>query len=113
MTDKKIVYLAAPYSHKDPAIKQSRFEQINKVAAKLMSEGVILFSPISHTHPIALAGSLPGNWEFWATYDRAILENCKKIIVLKLDGWKESTGVSAEIDIAKELNIPVEYMEFQ
>ena len=111
MTDKKIVYLAAPYSHKDFSVKVDRFERINKVAARLMLAGEVIFSPISQTHPIALAGGLPGDWQFWEKYDRAMLESCKELVVLMLDGWKESTGVTAEIKIAGELGIPVKYIE--
>jgi len=30
-------------------------------------------------------------------------------VVLTLEGWRESKGVAAEIEIAKQLGIPVEY----
>jgi hypothetical protein len=107
----KLIYLACPYSHKDPAVKVQRFEAVNKVAAKLMAEGNYIFSPISHTHPIALAGSLPGGWDYWEGYDRTIIACCCKIIVLRLPGWELSTGVQAEIKIGQELGIPVEYID--
>jgi hypothetical protein len=74
---------------------------VNKVAAKMMSSGEYVFSPISHTHPIAemSEGKLPIGWEFWSTFDKLFIINCKKIVVLCIDGWKESTGVQAEIKI--------------
>ena len=37
---------------------------------------------------------------------------CKCVLVLKLDGWEESTGVKAEIKIAESLGIPVEYVDY-
>ena len=61
----KIAYLATPYTDKDPLVKQERFQKVNKVAAKLIERGEIIFSPISHTHPIAMVGNLPGGWEYW------------------------------------------------
>lgn len=76
-----------------------------------MSQGMHIFSPISHTHPIAVAGGLPLDWDYWQEYDRAILSACGKMIVLMLDGWKESKGIAAEIVLAKELGIPVEFVE--
>ena len=28
-----------------------------------------------------------------------------------IDGWDKSTGVLAEIELAKELNLPIKYLE--
>ena len=33
------------------------------------------------------------------------------MIVLKLPGWQDSKGVTAEIAYAKELDLPIEWME--
>lgn len=107
---KTLIYLATPYSHPDELVRIARFEAVNKVAASMMRSGLHVFSPISHTHPIALAGDLPLGWEFWEAYDRAILSACGKVVVLMLDGWKESKGVTAEIAIAREMGLPVEYI---
>ncbi len=106
-----MIYLATPYSDNDRDVRIKRFNTVNIVAAKLMCEGLHIFSPISHTHPIAEAGDLPKGWAFWEAYDRDILSVCEKIIVLRQDGWKESTGVTAEIAIAHEIGIPVEYID--
>lgn len=108
---KTLVYLATPYSHPDPSVEQIRFEVVNRVAAKLMAEGEHIFSPISHTHPIALAGELPKNWEFWKEYDTAILSVCSKLIVLRQVGWEWSKGVTEEVKIAESLGIPVSYID--
>ncbi len=105
-----MIYLACPYSHEDPQIMLERFARVNAVAAKLMLEGHHVFSPISHSHPIAMAGELPTGWEFWESYDRQMISHCEKLIVLCLPGWSVSRGVSAEIAIAQELNIPVDYL---
>lgn len=108
---KTLVYLAGPYSHPDPAVREGRFRALNAVSAKLMRDGLHIFSPISHTHPIALAGDLPIGFDFWQEYDKAILVTCAKLIVLRLDGWEESLGVRAEMQIAKDIGIPVEFMD--
>lgn len=111
MSTSSLIYLAVPYSHSDPRIREQRFRAVNAVAAKLMRNGLHVFSPISHTHPIAEAGNLPTGWDFWEDYDRTLLRTCSKIVVLMLDGWRESTGVTAEIAIAKELGLAVEFIE--
>ena len=106
-----LAYLAIPYSHPDPLIREERFRAVNRVAARLMAGGMHVFSPISHTHPIAVEGDLPRGWEYWEAYDRVMLKACQKLIVLKLDGWDKSVGVAGEIAIAQELGIEVEYLE--
>lgn len=105
-----MIYLATPYNHTDPAIRVARFDAVNKVAAELMRDGLHVFSPISHSHPIALVGDLPKGWEYWAVYDRTMLGICDALVVLMLDGWMESIGVNAEIAIAKEMGLPITYM---
>lgn len=110
--DKTLIYLATPYSDPDPKVKEKRFLAVNKAAAELMRAGLYVYSPISHSHNISLAGDLPGDWEYWEKYDRLILAICNKMIVLMLPGWKESKGVTNEIRIAKEeFNLDIEYLE--
>lgn len=105
------IYLASPYSHPDHAVMEQRFQAVCRVSARLMSEGKLIFSPIAHTHPIAVAGELPRGWDFWERYDVVMVGNAEKLMVLQLPGWDTSKGVAAEIEIAKRLGIPVEYME--
>jgi len=106
----ELVYLACPYTHKDKAVMEERFHAVNKVAATLIQEGRYVFSPISQSHPISQAGALPTNWDYWHAYDRLILSCCSTLVVLMLDGWHLSTGVQAEIAIAKELGLYIEYL---
>lgn len=105
-----MIYLAVPYTDDDPSVREYRFEEANKAAVKLVFAGNHVFSPISHTHPIALNGNLPIGWDYWADYDRLMLSICTHLVVLMLDGWRESTGVTAEIKIAREMGLIVEYM---
>lgn len=107
----ELIYLACPYSDPDPAVMVARFDAVNRVGARLMAEGKYIFSPISHTHPLAVVGSLPRGWDYWEGYDKCMISRCSKLIVLKLDGWVKSTGVNAEVKIAKEMGIPVEYLD--
>lgn len=105
-----MIYLASPYSHDDPAVKEKRFEIVCRAAAQFMKEGHHIFSPIAHTHPIAKFG-LPGGFEFWEPYDRAFLSMCSKLWVLKMDGWETSIGVGAEIEIFTKMGRKIEYFE--
>lgn len=108
-----LVYLASPYSHPLEYVQQTRFEQACAAAAALMRQGVYVFSPIAHTHPIACAGQLPTGWDFWQPYDRLYLQACERMIVLQLEGWDESKGVSDEIFIMQSMGKPVEYVTLE
>ena len=110
--EKKLTYIAVPYTSDDSAVTEERFRKVSRVAAKLINSGEFLISPISMCHPISQEGGLPGDWEFWDEYDKAIIACCYKLYVLMLDGWKESTGVQAEIKIAKELGLEIVYIDY-
>lgn len=106
-----LIYVACPYSHHDPAVRAERFGRANYYSARMMAAGLLVFSPISHTHPIALAGDLPKGWDFWERYDRAYLGICRALVVLCLPGWEQSKGVQAEIKIMDDLKRPVWYIQ--
>lgn len=105
-----MIYLACPYSHPNSDVREYRFRHANQAAAKLMREGHIVYSPISHTHPIAVDGDLPLDWAYWQSVDEFYIRLCEKVVVLMLTGWKSSKGVQAEIEIARALDKPVEFM---
>jgi hypothetical protein len=104
---KELIYLASPYSHDDAAVRERRFHDVCAAAAALMARGILIFSPIAHTHPIALAGALPTDWEFWKRYDMVMLDASAELWVLMLDGWDRSKGVKGEIEIMRGLGRPV------
>ena len=101
----KLVYLACPYSHEDPAVRERRFQAANEAAGILMRAGLYVYSPISHSHPIAIAGGLPLDWDYWEGYDREILSHCGALVVLEIAGWRESTGVIGELKISEDFCI--------
>lgn len=107
----ELVYLAGPYTHKKESMQTDRFNALTEFAANLMRDhDMVVYSPITHCHPIAEYG-LPGGWEYWERNCEAMLSRCNKMIVLKLPGWKESVGVKGELEIAERLGIPVEYVD--
>lgn len=103
-------YLAIPYSHPDPAVREERFQMVCRVAAHLMSLGQVIYSPIAHSHPIALAGELPVDWEYWKSVAATMIRHAEKLTVVMLPGWDQSKGVAAEIEMAENLGIPISYL---
>jgi hypothetical protein len=100
-----LVYLASPYSHPDPAVQEERFQAVCRAASHLMQAGLRVFSPIAHSHPISLAGSLPTGWEYWEAYDEFVLSACGVLAILQLDGWNSSRGIKGEVEIARRLGL--------
>lgn len=105
-----MIYLASPYSHPDAAVREQRFHSVCRMAATLMQQGDVVFAPIVHGHPLVGHG-LPTDWPFWERFDREHLRRCDELVVLMLDGWRESVGVAAEIRIAAELGKPVRHID--
>ena len=103
----KKLYLAIPYSGQEPY----SFQVANSEAGILMRQGFIVYSPISHTHPIAMECGLPTDWEYWKNIDTSFLEWCDEVHVVCIPGWKESKGVQAEIKIAIKLGKKIVYIK--
>lgn len=105
-----MIYLASPYSHPDIDVRVWRFEQVAYAAAHLMGEGHLVFSPITHSHPIAICG-ISGAWERWHDFDELMIRVCEEgFWILMLDGWRASVGVRAEKQIAESLSRPIRYV---
>ena len=105
------LYLASPYTHPSPTIREERFQAACRATAKLMLEGRCVFSPISHSHPVDTCIGTPQSGDFWKMQDVPILRHASELVVLKLDGWEQSSGIKWEIELARNLHIPVTFME--
>ena len=108
------IYLACPYSHKDEAIREKRFEMVTRKAAELMLCGYIVFSPISHSHEIAkrMGASYIIDHDFWMLQDLPYITYwADEFWVFALDGWRESRGIQREMEVALEVNIPVRILK--
>lgn len=107
---KEIIYLAIPYTWNP----ERSFEIANKVAAKLMADGHVVFSPISHSHPIAgqMRTSAKTDYDLWMKQDLPILSKCSKMVLVFIGemGYKliaESRGCQSEINFAISHKIPI------
>jgi len=110
--DKEMIYLACPYSHPLEGIRLARFRAANIAAARLMAEGHIVYSAISHTHPIAVENNLGLDWDYWRPADVYFIGLCDEMVVLKYPGWEESKGIDAEMRLAKSIGKKIRFMEW-
>lgn len=91
-------YLATPYS-KWPAGIEDAFQQACILASRLLVAGYKVYSPIAHTHPLAVYGKLdPLDHAIWLPFDEAMMHAADVLIVAHMEGWRESKGVAHEID---------------
>lgn len=107
----EIEYLGLPYSDNDSVVEDWRAEVSNAIAVDLTKQGRIIFAPISAWHHLARKYKLPGSFEYWLKLDEEFIRVSKKLLIITLPGWKESTGVNEEIRLAKKYNIPIEYID--
>lgn len=101
------IYLASPYSSGDSKIMHARADAAMAFTAHHLSEGFHIYSPIVHCHEMANRFDLPRDFDFWMTYNYAMLAKASQLWVLALDGWDASRGVLAEIEMATKLSIQV------
>ena len=105
-----MIYLASPYSHPDSLVRQARFDAACRAAAGLITAGHAVIAPIVQGHSLVRFG-VPGDWSFWAPLARQYLRHCNNLVVLTVEGWRESEGVQAEMALAAALGKRVDYLE--
>ena len=80
--------------------------------AVLVAEEVLVFSPLSHSHPISKHCTVdPCDHDFWLRQDLWILAICDEFHILCLDGWLESKGIDTEYQRAQDMRLPTVYHE--
>jgi hypothetical protein len=100
-------YLASPYSHPDPFIRELRYLWTMQELAALLKSGLYFYSPIVHCHELAKVANLPREADFWTPYNYTMLEAAEQFWILMLPGWRESKGLSGETDKANALGLPI------
>lgn len=98
------VYLAIPYS----GMEESSYTQATEATMLIINEyGYNVFSPITHSHPIAKLG-VKGTWDYWQNIDYQFIDWAEEVWVLVpeqgLTKCFLSTGVTAEMKYAEKHN---------
>lgn len=107
----ELVYVGSPYSRYPGDIHQA-FVDVSRLMGQLVAEGLKVYSPIAHTHPIAIYGGLdPLDHKIWLPFNMAIIRKSDAMLVAKMSGWDRSKGVREEIGIFKEQGKPVHYLD--
>lgn len=89
-------YVMTPYSAY-PFGRYAAFCHAAKITGELAKAGVKVMSPIAHSHPVALYGSIdPTDHEFWLDFDQDFLDWSVGGILVNMRGWDTSYGVGCE-----------------
>ncbi len=93
-------YVATPYTHADPSVRERRCALAQRATATLMEVGIHAYSPIANGHPVSfyMRPETVNNHAFWMTHCFDMLERCNGLLVITMDGWRESKGVAMEIE---------------
>jgi Domain of unknown function (DUF1937) len=107
------IYLAIPYT----GMEESSYDQANKAASTILNSFKCnVFSPITHSHPIAKLG-VKGTWDYWQYIDYQFIDWCDEVWVLipeqGISKLFESEGVKAEIQYAKTHNKRIKYISIE
>lgn len=112
----QITYLAIPYSW----FPELSYEIANEIAADHMKRGIVMFSPISHSHSISkyLPSELIQNMDYWMKMDLPILDRCDRMILVVIgdNGHQlisESVGCLKELELCKDRYMNLSYYHYE
>jgi len=106
----KLWYVGTPYS-KYPLGLEMAFQHSSMLIGDLLRKGVTGYSPIVHTHPVAIYSEIdPYSHEIWMPFDKKMMEVTGGMLVAMMDGWETSKGIGMEIDEFESMGKRIVYM---
>jgi hypothetical protein len=91
-------YLATPYSKYAEGIEAAYWMAV-RARGYFLQAGLSVFSPIVHSHPVAVECNLdPLDHNLWLPDDEPLMEAARGLIMYQADGWERSYGMQVEAD---------------
>jgi len=107
------IYLACPYTHADDVVQQARFCKLITAASALMMLGYTVHAPVLSGVPVATFGNVENTHEFWMQQDLPLLAKANEMLILTLEGWQDSAGITEEIWYADTLDLPYQCITYK
>jgi Domain of unknown function (DUF1937) len=105
-------YLSSPYSKYKGGLGEAH-RLACWAAAGLLKSGTNVYSPIAHTHDIAIFGGIdPYDHKFWLAADEPFMRAACGLIVLTAPGWDTSDGMAHEMTVFHRAGKPVRYLSY-
>lgn len=106
-----LLYVGTPYT-KYPGGIERAFVDACKLTGRLLTNGLNVYSPIAHTHPVAIhAGIDPLDHTIWLPFDQSMMDVSDAMIVAMMEGWETSYGVKHEIETFQRAGKLVFYLD--
>lgn len=107
------VYLATPYTRYCKGLPGAYLDACKIAAAIHKEHKIIVFCPIAHCHGMTTFqnGLPPIAHEFWENFNRPFIAACGGLIVAKLEGWENSSGIAGEISGFRAAKKPILYCD--
>lgn len=106
------IYLATPYTHQQQKVMQRRYELAKSVVETLTDRGEVVYSPVVYCHPLVAGRDKQAkrrDFNIWRHHNMAFLRVCWELWVVQFAGFSESQGMAAEIELAKQLHLPIQW----
>jgi hypothetical protein len=113
-------YLATPYrSYLSPLFptgsigaREGAAERAAWLAAQLLDREVDVFSPIVHSHPIALyVTSFDGSSDGWLDLQTPYMQAAKGLLIGMFPGWDASRGIAFERRYFEFAEKPIHFVD--
>lgn len=106
-------YISNPYNGTDEQ-KEMRAEMAARVCGLLLKRGVFAWSPIVHNHAMMKTFNqftLEERQTWMLEFDFSLLKASCGMVVLTIEGWEQSFGVGKEIELCKDLGLPILHLD--
>ncbi|WP_339347331.1 DUF1937 family protein [uncultured Sphingomonas sp.] len=108
-----MIYLSVPYSSPDSNIRADRVARVRREMARMMAQGHLTVCPVAMNHEaieqLADAGDPGGS--YWRQLEAGLAAVCDELVVVAVEGWRESRGVQREIALFKDQAKPVRLLQ--
>lgn len=103
-------FLFSAYSRNKLGLENA-FYVACQARALLIKAGILCFSPIVHSHMVAIHGDIdPHSHTIWLAAEAPFRENAMGAIMLKSPGWEDSYGMKFELAEFQAEGKPVVWM---
>ena len=104
---KGFLYLASPYS-RYPYGMEAAYATVSEIAARVIEFKVPVFSPIAHSHGIAMHGEIdPSSHDIWLPVCQPMIDAAAGMIIAEMEGWSDSVGIRFEIEEFAKAKKPI------
>ena len=109
-----MIYLASPYTHPRVSIMEERYKQAMRALFWLSTTQIEpVYSPIVHWHNVAAMYDLPRDAEWWKQTNFAMIRRCQSMMILCVNGTRDSKGCREEYELAQYLMMPVSFINIR